>query len=164
MSSEITKIKKTLSTVKDPIVRERLLMVKDSYSESLRDVARRFGYAHGKIAYWKKRYEMDGLRGLYTKSRSGRPKKLNPQQEKKIKRRIKKHNPKQGWRTTHIRSVILEESGIKYSYRQVLRITQSWGLSQITPRPRSAYSKKEDREEFIKKTKNSYRNNHQNSR
>jgi len=49
--------------------------------------------------------------------------------------------------------IIYKEAGVLYSSRQVIRISQSWGLSQIKPRPRYAYSKKDDRGEFIKKTK-----------
>lgn len=153
MKSIISKIKSTLKRVKDPVIRERLMLVKESNKKSLRDVAIMFGYTHGKVAYWKNRYKEQGLRGLYTQPRCGRPKKITPEQEKKIRKKVRKHNPKRGWKTTYIRSLIREETGVKYSYRQVIRITQLWGLSQITPRSRYAYSKKEDRDQFIKKTK-----------
>jgi transposase len=152
MKSTIPKIKSTLKRVKNPVIRERLLMVQEAYKNSLRDAATMFGYTHGKIAYWKNRYKNHGLKGLNTKPRSGRPKKITPQQEKIIKRKVRKHNPKRGWRTMCIKTSIFEESGVRYSARQVIRIAQSWGLAQIKPRQRYAYSKKEDREEFIKKT------------
>lgn len=148
----ISKIKSSLERVKDPKIRERLLMVQEAYKSSLRDAARTFGYTHGKVAYWKNRYKNHGLKGLNTKPISGRPKKITLQQEKIIKRKVRKHNPKRGWRTTFIRSAIHEEAGVRYSIRQVIRIAQSWGLARIKPRQRYAYSKKEDREEFIKKT------------
>lgn len=155
MSSILRKIKLTLSRINDPVIRERLLMVQEAYQKPLRDVAVKFGYTHGKVAYWKNRYREYGLKGLKTKQRSGRPKKLTSEQERRIRRKVRKHNPKQGWRTTYIRSLIRKETGITYSYRQVIRIAQTWGLSRITPRSRYAYSKKDDREVFIKKTNSS---------
>ncbi len=152
--NKITKIKSDIIRTREPIIKERLLMVQASYKESLRGVAKTFGYTHGKVDYWKKRYEKQGIRGLYTKSRSGRPPKINLWQSIKIKRIVRKHNIKQGWRTQQVRRLILEKTGVKYSFRHAIRIIQSWGLSKIKPRPRYAFSRQEDRDEFIKKTKN----------
>lgn len=150
--SNLVRIKSSLGRVKEPVIRERLLMVQAAYKIPLRDVGKSFGCTHGKVDYWKKRYEKHGLRGLYTMLRSGRPTKISEEQAKEIRRIVRKHDVKRGWRTAHIRSVIYEKAGVKYSVRQVIRISQSWGLSKIKPRPRYAFSKKEDRENFIKKT------------
>jgi len=151
--NEIKKIRQTLKRVKDPVIRLRLLIVQASFKEPLRDVGYTFGCTHGKVAYWKNRYIKEGLRGLQTKPRSGAPKKLTKKQETNLKRKIRKHDIKKGWNTKRIRKVIYEDTGIKYSLRQVQRISHLWGLSQIKPRPRYAYSKKEDRAAFIKKTR-----------
>lgn len=148
-----TKIKSDIKRIKDPVLKERLLMVHASYSEPLRDVAKTFGYTHGKVDYWKKRYEKQGVRGLYTKPKSGRPPKIKPEQSIEIKRIVRKHNIKHGWRTQQVRQLIVEKTGVKYSFRHSIRIVQSWGLSKIKPRPRYAFSKQEDRDEFIKKTR-----------
>jgi transposase len=150
---ELNKIQKSLKSTKDPVIRERLLMVQASLKEPLREVAKDFTCVHGKVAYWKNRYLKHGLRGLQTKQRSGAPKKLTKEQETKLKRKVRKHDVKKGWNTKRIRKLIYEDTGIKYSVRQVQRISHSWGLSQIKPRPRYAYSKKDDREAFIKKTR-----------
>jgi len=150
---ELNKIKKSLKRIKDPVIRERLLMVQASFKEPLREVAITFSCAHGKVAYWKNRYLKEGLIGLHTRPKSGAPKKLSKRQETRLKRKVRKHNIKMGWDTKRIRKLIYEESGIKYSVRQIQRISHSWGLSKIKPRPRYAYSKEEKRDEFIKKTK-----------
>lgn len=152
MANITSEINATLSRIKDTVIQNRLMMVRDSYHQPLRDVAASYGCTHGKVDYWKKRYEQLGMRGLYTKKQSGRPKKISVEQEKKIRRMVRRHNIKRGWRTIYISSTIKEETGVKYSRRQVIRISQSWGLSKIEPRPRYAFSKKEDRENFIKKT------------
>ena len=150
------KIKFDIIRVKDPVIKERLLMVQASCKEPLRDVAKTFGYTHGKVDYWKKRYEKQGLRGLNTKPRSGRPPKITREQGIEIRRIVRKHNIKQGWRTQHVRELIVEKTGVKYCFRHSIRIVQSWGLSKIKPRPRYAFSKQDDREEFIKKTRDTW--------
>ena len=151
MANIISQINVSLKTIKYPVIRERLLLVRASQKQPLREVAKTFSCTHGKVDYWKKRYEVLGLRGLQTKSRSGRPKNISPEQEKKIKRKVRKHNPAHGWQTKQVRELIKEETGVKYTERHTLRIAQSWGLSQITPRPRNIRSKREDREKFLKK-------------
>jgi len=153
MKSTISKIKSSLQRVKEPVIRERLLIVQASCKKPLRDVAKTFGITHGKVDYWKKRYKNYGLHGLYTKPRSGRPPKIKREQALKIRRTVRKHNIKQGWRTQEVRSLILKEADVKYSFRHTIRIVQSWGLSKIKPRPRYAFSKQEDRKAFLKKTR-----------
>lgn len=153
MKSIAAKVRSSLQRVKDSVIRERLLMVQACCKQPLRDVAKNFGVTHGKVDYWKKRYEDQGLRGLYTKPRNGRPPKIKQEQVMKIRRSVRKHNIKRGWRTKEIRSLIFKETEVKYSFRHTIRIVQSWGLSKIKPRPRYAFSKQEDREGFIKKTR-----------
>lgn len=150
--SKLDKIKSSLKRITDPVIRERLLMVQATYKESLREVAKTFGCTHGKVDYWRKRYGKMGLKGLKTKPRSGRPSLITKKQAKEIRTIVRKHNIKRGWRTTHIRGAIYENAGVKYSVRQIIRISQSWGLSKIKPRPRYAFSKEEERADFLKKT------------
>ncbi|MBI2565039.1 helix-turn-helix domain-containing protein [Candidatus Woesearchaeota archaeon] len=126
-------------------------MVRDAHRKPLREVAALYGCTHGKVDYWKKRYDQLGVRGLNTKKQQGRPRKINQKVEQKLRRVVRRHNIKQGWQTKQIRQLIYEEAGVKYSFRQAIRITQSWGLGKIKPRPRYAFSKQEDRDDFIKK-------------
>jgi len=150
---QMTNIKAALKRVKDSKIRERLLMVQASYEQPLRDVAKAHGCTHGKVDFWKKRYEAHGLQGLSTKPISGRPPKVKPAQSIRIRRMVRKHNIKQGWQTKQVRQLITEKTGVKYSFRHTIRIVQSWGLAKIMPRPRYAFSKQGDREEFVKKTR-----------
>ncbi len=154
MANVTSEINASLKRIKEPVIQNRLLMVRDAYKQPLRDVAASYGCTHGKVDYWKKRYDNFGVRGLYTKKQPGRPKKINPEQEKKLRRTVRRHNIKQGWQTKQVRQLIHEEAGVKYSFRQTIRITQSWGLGKIKPRPRYAFSRQDDRDIFIKKTKN----------
>jgi transposase len=126
-------------------------MVQASHEMPLRDAAAKFGCAHGKIDFWKKRYDQNGLRGLYTKLRDGRPPKTTDEERAKIRRVVRKHNPARGWRTQGVRELIVKETGVMYSLRHTIRIIQSWGMSKVKPRPRYAFSKEEDRKAFLKK-------------
>lgn len=160
MSNSISEINATLKRINEPLIRERMLMVRASYSEPLRDVAASYGCTHGKVDYWKKRFDQLGVRGLYTKKQPGRPKKITLEQEKKLRRTVRRHNIKCGWQTKQVRQLIHEEAGVKYSVRQTIRITQSWGLAKIKPRSRYAFSKQEDREVFQKKTRATWHISH----
>ena len=80
MATVTSEINASLKRIKEPVIQNRLLIVRDAYKLPLRDVAASYGCTHGKVDYWKKRYEKSGVRGLYTKKQSGRPKKISPQQ------------------------------------------------------------------------------------
>ncbi len=149
----ISKLRSSLKKVKDPVIRERLLMVQAAYEGPLRDAGKRFGCAHGKVDFWKKRYEKHGVRGLHTKPRSGRPAKITKEQSMRLRRMVRKHDAKNGWKTHGIKELIYKETGVKYCFRHTIRIAQSWGVAKIKPRPRYAFSKKGDRKAFLKKLK-----------
>ena len=155
MMSQLDRIEEDLKRVKDPLVRERLLMVRAAFRGSLRSAADLFGCAHGKVDFWRKRYLREGFAGLKTRPKSGRPRKIRLEAEIQVKEQVSQHDEKHGWRTQRVRQLIFQQTGIKYSYRQTIRIAQRWGLAKIKPRPRYAYSKKEDREAFGKKTADS---------
>lgn len=149
----VNRIKQNLKRVKEPKIRERLLMVKTAHEKSLRDAAEEFGVTHGKIDFWKKRYQQHGLRGLKTKQRPGRPPKITDEQATNIRQTVSKKNMRQGWRTTHVRELIRQETGVQYTKRHTIRILQKWGLSRVTPRPRYAHSDEKERKKFLKKTR-----------
>lgn len=149
--SQLSKIRALLKRVKDPVMRERLLMVQASCCGTFVSTGKTFGCCEGKVRYWRRRFEEQGLRGLKTKTYPGRPPKISEEASVKLKEVVSRHDVKQGWTTKRVRQLIYAETGVLYSERQVIRITQSWGLSRVKPRPRYAYSKQEDREAFLKK-------------
>lgn len=149
----VAKVRRSLKRVKDPVIRERLLMVKAGCEKPLRKAAEDFGCTHGKIDFWVKRFEKLGLRGLQTKKRQGRPRKISEEQESVLKQTVQKKSARQGWRTKHVRELIAREAGVKYSERHTIRVLQRWGMARLAPRPRYAYSKERDRRAFLKKTR-----------
>ena len=151
--SVLSNVKRCLKRVKEPVVRERLLMVQAACELPLRDVAGKFGCTHGKVDFWKKRFEEQGVRGLQTKARSGRPRKISEEEELTIKQTVEKKNMARGWRTIHVRELIEKTAQVEYSKRHTIRILQRWGLARITPRMRYAHSKESARKAFLKKTR-----------
>ncbi|MEK7251598.1 MAG: winged helix-turn-helix domain-containing protein, partial [Bacteroidota bacterium] len=133
------------------------LMVKAAFEKPLRDAAEDFGCTHGKIDFWKKRFEQQGVRGLKTKRRPGRPPKITEEQSIVLKQTVSKNDVRQGWRTARVRELIRRETGVTYTKRHTIRILQKWGLARVTPRPRYAHSNEEDRKAFFKKTRPTWR-------
>ena len=107
--SELSQIKSSLQKVRNPVIRERLLMVQAALELPLREAAEEFGCTHAKVDFWKQRYEEYGLRGLSTKTRSGRPPKITKEQTIKIRRVVRKHNIEHGWRTREVKELIAKE-------------------------------------------------------
>lgn len=151
-SYQLTKINISLKKVKEPEIRERLLLLKDYYQlGSTRKAAKRHQCSHGKVQYWKDRYEEKGQRGLKTRPMSGRPPKLDKKQAVSIKKEVlQKTEQEGGWQTKQIRDFIKEKAGVTYSERHTIRIAQKWGLSQKKPRPQYGYAKNKEKEDFLK--------------
>lgn len=149
---QLTKINKSLRRVKIPEIRERLLLLKKYYAgDTLRGVADEHQCTHGKVRYWRVRYQKEGVKGLRTKEKSGAPRKLDTEQAKEIRREILQKTEKEGgWSSKQIREYIRKASGVTYTIQHTIRIAQEWGLAHITPRPQYAYAKKADKKAFLK--------------
>jgi len=127
------------------------LLVKSCYeTQSLREAGERCETSYIRVKRWTDRYEAEGLKGLETKVKSGRPPLLNPVKAKRIRRAVLAQGSKEGWQTMQLREYIKEQGGVTYTERHVLRLAASWGLSRITPRPRYAHSDEAERNAFLK--------------
>jgi putative transposase len=69
---------------------------------------------------WLKRYDKEGIEGLITRPKSGRPSKISEEVVYQIKKELKESN--QGWTTKQVEELIVKESGIKYHYIHIYRI------------------------------------------
>lgn len=137
LSKKVAAINRALQHATDPAVRERLLMLKTYYRiGNLRDAARECRCSHGKVKYWKDRFESDGVRSLLTRIRPGRPTDVPKEKLTEIKRAVVRKSRKEGWSVKQLRAYVREESGRLYSLTHTVRIAASWGLAMITPRPR----------------------------
>ena len=92
---------------------------------------------------WLRRFEAEGLDGLKTRERSGRPPKIPPRTLVRIRRRLTKRPD--GWRVCEVHEFIRRESSVTLSMRQVYRILHRWGFRAVVPERR--FLRKASREE-----------------
>src|SRR4030042_1522299 len=133
---QITILKKTYKKEKDGKIKERLLMlIYTLEGNSSRNVGKMLQCDQKLVLYWRNRYLVEGVEGLKTRSRSGKPTLLSKRQEAKIKKIVSKDNPANPWTTKKVCELIKKETGIKYSARHVQRILHKWDFSLLVPRP-----------------------------
>lgn len=138
---QLSNLNRALGKTKDSDIRERLMLLKQYYQAgSLRDTAQENQCSHGKIKYWKDRYETKGWRGLATQQKSGRPSDVGRQKLETIRQAVEQKCKKEQWAVEQVREFIKKKSGKQYTIRHTTRIIQSWGLSMITPRPQYAHA------------------------
>ena len=105
-------------------------------SEKSRSVVQEtLGVKERSLRNWIERFRNDGPRGLQIKKQMGRPSFVPKKKQEKIVKIIDS-NP-YGWSTKQIQKLVSEKCGVRYSKRQVYRISQKWGFAEVTPRPRS---------------------------
>src|SRR3989344_6668208 len=133
---EIKLLKIVYKKENDAKIRERILMnIYVLQGENMRTVAERLNCTHPLVIFWKKRYEKEGLVGLRTRKKSGKPMLLSRWQEAKIKNKISENDPTNPWTTKRVCELIKKESGIKYSPRNVRRMLRKWRFALLVPRP-----------------------------
>jgi transposase len=103
------------------------------------DVAAGLGYNRSTVFGWMKRYGEDGLSGLNTKARSGRPPKLSGLQRTKLLRMIVGTDPRQLrlsfalWTREMVAELIDRDFGVVMSVSAVGRMLRRAGLSPQRP-------------------------------
>jgi|SRR3989338_3217564 len=121
---------------KDAKVLRRIQMVLYTFKgETVREIEERMQCPHSLVTYWKKRYEKEGLFGLKTKPRSGKPTLLSRRQEEKLKSKILVEDSAKPWTTKRVCEIIKKETGIGYTQRHVQRMLHKWNFALLVPRP-----------------------------
>jgi putative transposase len=138
---------------KDCKVSERMLMVIwSAEGRTSYEIGDRLNCPHTKVLYWLNRYRAEGIDGLKTRKRSGKPSKLSDEGKEAIKVRLRS---KEFWKTQWVVSIIKEEAGITYSERQVIRLLHRCGFERITPRKEHEKASEKEKGAF-KKGRGSY--------
>jgi len=133
---ELNFLKSVYKKEKDGKIKERILMLIHSYEgKTSREVGQIVKRDHKTVLTWKRRYVSEGLEGLKTKPRSGKPTLFSRRQEDKIKRKIAEDSPANLWTTKKVCDLIKKETGIKYTQRHVQRILRKWDFNLLVPRP-----------------------------
>ncbi len=82
---------------------------------------------------WLKRYDKEGIKGLKTGLKSGRPNEISEEIACQIKEELKES--RYGWTTKQVEELIIKKSGIKYHHIHIYRlIFRKWGFKQKVPR------------------------------
>ena len=134
-------------------MRERMLMVIWSIEGCTSyEIGDRLNCPHSKVIYWLKRYKEEGIDGLRTRPRSGKPPKILKEEEKRIRERLESSNC---WQTRWVRDLIYKETSVTYTERHVVRLLHKWGFERITPRKKHEKESEEEKE-FFKKRQERY--------
>jgi transposase len=120
----------------DADVRLRMLLVlKVKYDGAGQNQAARELHAQSSWAVtWVRRFEEEGIEGLRTRERSGRPPRVEQEVMAKIGREVT--TDENGWTVREVRKLVREETGITYSERHVLRLLHRWGARSVVPEKR----------------------------
>lgn len=136
MSSKINILKKSYKNENNGKIKERILMIIYTLEgESSRTIGKRLQCDQKLVLYWKNRYEKEGLEGLKTRPKSGKPSLMTKRQKNMIKKIISKEDLKNPWITKRICELIRRKTGIEYTQRHVQRLLNKWGFNLLVPRP-----------------------------
>ena len=124
---------------KDAGVRLRMLLVlKVKYDGLGQNEAARELHAQSSWAVtWIRRFEEEGIDGLRTRERSGRPPRVGQRVMAKIGREVTTNES--GWTVKEVRELVRKECGVTYSERHVLRLLHRWGARSVVPEKRLAH-------------------------
>ena len=98
---------------------------------------------------WLRRFDKEGLDGLTTRPRSGRPPKVAHETLAKVRRNVSKW--KSGCRVEEVRQLIRKESRVTYSERQVYRIVHGWRFRSVMPEKRFVNEASDEERALFKK-------------
>jgi transposase len=121
--------------------RDRVRMVLHAREgETAPEIAARLGCRAGVVWKWVRRYNKDGLDGLATLPRSGRPRKLPAEREDELRARLNAPpRPEYGvcaLRGEDIQRILAEELGARYSLSGTYVVLGRMGYRPLMPRPR----------------------------
>jgi len=136
MNRHIEILGKASEKEKEAKILKRILMVLYTFKEeTIREVGKRLNCSHPTVLYWKKRYLSEGLEGLKTRPKSGKPRKISRRQESNLKKIFSNENSNKPWTTKRALNLISEKTEINYSQRQVTRILNRWNFGLTSGRP-----------------------------
>jgi transposase len=122
---EVSALVRLHRETKDADVRSRCDMILLSNEElSPPQIAPRVRFSRSTVVRYIQRYEAEGVDGLFTKSRSGRPRRVTSEYEAKLLEAVKQVPrslglPFSNWTTANLADYLAKQTGIVISARQV---------------------------------------------
>jgi putative transposase len=107
------------------------------------EIARRLGVSRATVSAWAQALKAGGLWHLHRRTSHGRPSKLTVQQQRALKRRLKRGARAAGfaterWTLRRVQLLIKRVFGVKYHPNYLNRLLRRLGLSPQKPVPRAA--------------------------
>ena len=81
---------------------------------------------------WLARYREEGIDGLESRPKSGRPSKLPERIAIRIRKKLKER--KQGWTTQQVHEMIVKEADVHFHQIYIYSLLHRWGFKQKVPR------------------------------
>jgi putative transposase len=140
----------------DVKTKERMLLVLNVvYQDKIASqVARDLYRSKSWASDWLKRYNKEGIEGLKTRPKSGRPTEIPEEIGYQIQKELKESN--YGWTTKQVEELIIKKSGIKYHFIHIYRILRKWGFKQKVPRKVHVNTVSQEEKEAFKKRSPKY--------
>lgn len=109
--------------------KERMLLVMRVRSDGVMasEASKELHSTKGWASKWLSRFDEEGLEGLKTRERDGRPMKLDHREFVSVKRKVVKNEC--GWTVKEVREMIHKETDVTYSERQIYRLMAKWGTA-----------------------------------
>ena len=146
---ETQELAKIYKWERDAKIRERILIINwRKQGKTTRQIAELVGCSQTNVMFWINRYKKEGVVGLKNKPKSGKPKMITIDEEKKIKQKLEKNLC--GWQTKSVIELIKNESGIEYTRRHVNRLMNKWGFARIRPRKKHIAADEKEQKAFKK--------------
>jgi len=147
----VEQLEKAYRDEEDADVKERMLLVLRVKHDGVKPskASRELHRTKAWASKWLKRFPSEGIDGLRTRPRSGRPSKLSPEVIQSIRRELSQS--RQGWRTRQVYDLIVKRSGVRFHYTRVYQLLHEWGFNLKVPRKRHVNTaSKEEKEDFKK--------------
>ena len=125
-----------------------------SLGQSSRKLEDLYNTSFKQITNWVHQFEREGIEGLKTRQKSGRPFEISKEASYQIKKELEESI--QGWTTKQVEELIIKKSGIKYHYTHIYRILRKWGFKQKVPRKVHVNAASQEEKEAFKKRPNRY--------
>ena len=151
----LEELKEALAREKNPKIRERIRIIMHiKQGLSGRKTARLMGLSRDTVSRWVKRFNEEGIPGLYDRPRKGAEPKIDPQEIIKILEK----SPREfgynieGWTVKVLHVHILKTFKVNYHPNYIYQLVKRLGYSLIVPRPENTKkASKAEREAFKKK-------------
>ena len=136
--------------------KERMLLVLNVvyYTHIPAQVAKDLHRSRTWASDWLKRYREEGIEGLKTRSKSGRPPEISEEIVYKIQNKLA--SSKHGWTTKQVNDIIIQESGIHYHQIYIYTLLRKWGFKQKVPRKVHVNTASKEEKERFKKEQERY--------